>query len=112
MIWTAEALLGWAIVVEDRLLLDEADAEVRIVDPAGVPARSWRVWIARGEAGRPVYWRQGVGRVRCDGGPSHPMLSMAQRRASYTLEGVVARARGCLQDVILARRQADAAAIA
>lgn len=111
MIWEAAALVGWRVEVDDRLLLPEGEAVVRVLDTAGSPARSWRVWIAQ-EPGLPVYWRVTPGErgPQAFGGPSHPVRAMAQRRAADCLEGVVERARGDLQGLILERRRAHAAA--
>lgn len=110
MIWTRESLLGWSVEVTDRIELEEADGRVDILDPARVAARCWSLRIERGEPGFPVYWREGDGRERCFGGPSHPQMSMARCRATHCLDGLIKAACGQLQDTILERRRADAAA--
>jgi hypothetical protein len=111
MKWVAGDLLGWQVEVDDRLLLDDREAVVRVLDTAGCPARSWRVWIAE-EPGLPVYWRvvPGDRGPQCFGGPSHPVVAMARVRAAQLLEQVVKEAVGSLQGLILDRRREHAAA--
>lgn len=110
MIWTAGEVCGWRVEVRDRLLLDEADAGVGILDSEGRLVRFWRVSIESGAPGRPVWIEAPDGRRRCFGGPSHPDMPMARRRADHALEGVVHEALGSLQGLILeARGRADGA---
>lgn len=105
MIWSGRELLGWRVEVDDRLVLDECSAEVRILDSAGAVVRFWRVWIARRELGLPVFWSQDGGRPACFGGPSHAFLLMAQTRAADLLADVVRRAEGEMPGLILAARE-------
>jgi hypothetical protein len=111
MIWTAFSLCGWTVEVDDRLLLDDVEARVRILDSAGAVVRFWRVSIESGAPGLPVWIESSAdGRRRCFGGPSHPELLMARVRAAQALEGVVEQAVGSLQGLILeARERADGA---
>lgn len=105
MIWTTGGLLGWSVRVTDSLLLDEAVAQVEIVDPVGRVARRWSVEIDLQAPGYPVWRTHPDGRRSCFGGPSHPVLDMARSRAGQLLAGLVEHARGQMQDVILAARE-------
>jgi hypothetical protein len=107
MIWQPDPpLVGWSLVVEDRLALDDAWGEVRILAPDGRVARSWRCWVALDQPGLPLSWRGPDGRTRGFGGPSHPRLDMARSRAGQLLDGLLREAQGAMQGVILAEREA------